>query len=243
MSKVFLSAKWLNLIMVNYEVDPSLLKKYLPAYTELESYNGIHYASLVGFLFKDTKLKGIPVPFHRTFEEINLRFYVRQKEKGKWKRGVVFLKEIVALPAISLMANLLYKEHYETHRTNHTWNMNKNEWEIEYRWKLKEDWNWLKVSADASSYPIEEGTEENFIAIQNWGYTYISPDKSSVYEVDHPNWRIHPVRQYEIKYDIEKMYGKEFIEPLSVPPKSVFFAEGSDVAVMHKNILKQPAHS
>ena len=80
MSLVFLRAKWLNLIMVNYEIDPAILKPHIPAYTELDTYNGVHYVSLVGFLFKDTKLKGIPVPFHRTFEEINLRFYVRQKE-------------------------------------------------------------------------------------------------------------------------------------------------------------------
>jgi uncharacterized protein YqjF (DUF2071 family) len=238
MSKVFLSAKWLNLIMVNYEIDPAILNKHIPAFTELDSYNGIHYASLVGFLFRDTKLKGISVPFHRTFEEINLRFYVRQKDNGKWKRGVVFLKEIVSLPAISMMANLLYKEHYETHRTKHLWNMNNEEWQIEYHWKLKNDWNWLKVSADASSYLIEAGSEEEFIAIQNWGYSYISGEKSGIYEVDHPNWRIHPVKHYEVKCDVEKMYGKEFENPLSVKPRSVFLAEGSDIAVMHKNILK-----
>jgi hypothetical protein len=237
MSKVFLRAKWLNLIMVNYAIDPSLLKNYIPAYTELDSYNGTCYVSLVGFLFKDTKVKGIPIPFHRTFEEINLRFYVRQRENGKWKRGVVFLREIVALPAITVMANLTYKEHYQTHKTKHVWDLTDNEWQIEYSWKLKREWNFLKVFAESSSHPIEPGTEEEFIAIQNWGYTRISSSKTSVYQVHHPNWLIHPVRHYRVQCDIEKMYGAEFVEPLSQPPKSVFLAEGSDISVMHKKVL------
>jgi uncharacterized protein YqjF (DUF2071 family) len=33
--------------------------------------------SLVGFLFQNTRLRSIPIPFHRIFEEVNLRFYVR----------------------------------------------------------------------------------------------------------------------------------------------------------------------
>jgi uncharacterized protein len=237
MSQVFLRAKWLNLVMVNYEVNPTLLKKYLPRGTELDFYNGVCYVSVVGFLFKDTKLKGIHVPFHRTFEEINLRFYVRQRENDKWKRGVVFLREIVALPAIAIMANLLYKEHYQTHRTKHVWNLANEEWQVEYYWKLKKNWNHLKVSAESSSYPIGEGSEEEFIAIQNWGYTRVNDQKTSIYQVHHPNWLIHPVRNYEVQCDIENMYGAKFVEPLSQPPKSVFLAEGSDISVMHKTAL------
>jgi uncharacterized protein len=240
MSRVFLRAKWLNLIMVNYEIDPAILRPHIPAYTELDHYNGNHYVSLVGFLFKDTKLKGIPVPFHRTFEEINLRFYVRQKENNKWKRGVVFLREIVVLPAITAMANLIYKEHYETQTTKHVWNLGQDEWQVEYYWKLKNEMNHLKVAASSSSYPIEQGTEEEFIAIQNWGYTTINDHKTSVYQVHHPNWLKHPVRHHHVQCNIEKMYGVKFVEPLSHPPKSVFLAEGSDISVMHKKVLNSP---
>ena len=95
MQKTFLSAEWRNLLMANYEIDPAVLKKYLPCHTELDEFNGVHYVSLVGFLFTNTRLKGIAFPFHSTFEEVNLRFYVRYKEDNQWKRGVVFIKEIV----------------------------------------------------------------------------------------------------------------------------------------------------
>jgi hypothetical protein len=179
MSKVFLRAKWQNLIMANYAIDPGILKPHVPAFTELDFYNDACYMSLVGFLFKDTRVKGIAVPFHRTFEEINLRFYVRQKENDKWKRGVAFFREIVALPAITAMADLLYKRHYQTHHTTHGWNLGEHEWQVLYHWKLKNGWNSLKVAAESSSHPIIEGSEEEFIAIQNWGYTKINERKTA----------------------------------------------------------------
>lgn len=163
MSPVFLTAKWLNLIMVNYEIDPSILKPYIPAYTELDNFNGIYYASLVGFLFTDTKMKSIAVPFHRTFEEINLRFYVRQKENEKWKRGVVFLREIVSLPAITLMANLTYNENYRTHKTKHVWNLNEEEWNVEYYWRLGKDWNFLKVAAGSGSIQLNKALKKDLL--------------------------------------------------------------------------------
>ncbi len=54
MSKPFLTAAWKNLVLINYSVDPAILKPYLPYGVELDSFNGIHYLSLVGFMFRDT---------------------------------------------------------------------------------------------------------------------------------------------------------------------------------------------
>jgi uncharacterized protein YqjF (DUF2071 family) len=99
MPRIFLTAQWRNLLMANYAIEPDVLKPYLPCYTELDTFEGVHYVSLVGFLFKDTRVHGIPVPFHTTFEEVNLRFYVRYKEGGEWKRGVVFLKRDRTAPS------------------------------------------------------------------------------------------------------------------------------------------------
>ncbi len=108
----FLTAKWLNLAIINYEIDPIKLSSYVPTGTQIDQWNGKTYISLVGFNFIDTKLKGIPVPFHRNFEEVNLRFYVRRKENKTWKRGVVFIKEIVPKAAIAFVARLFYNENY-----------------------------------------------------------------------------------------------------------------------------------
>src|SRR6478736_2670783 len=108
MNSTFLTAEWRKLAIANYVVDPKLLLPYLPYKTELDTWNGKCYVSLVGFRFVNTRLKGIPIPFHIHFEEVNLRFYVRYKDESGWKRGVTFIREIVPRPALTFIANNLY---------------------------------------------------------------------------------------------------------------------------------------
>ena len=127
----FLSASWRNLIMANYEVDPELLKPYLPKGVELDYYQDKCFVSLVGFLFKDTRIFKMPIPFWGNFEEINLRFYVVRKEAGKTKRGVVFINETVPNKIVAFIANKLYKEHYTTIPTKYNWLLDKNQKQIE----------------------------------------------------------------------------------------------------------------
>ena len=115
----FLKAEWKNLALFNYEVDAKLLEKYIPAGTEIDLWNDKCYVSLVGFMFENTKVLRFKIPFHIDFEEVNLRFYVKRFENGTWKRGVVFIKEIVPKKAITFIANTLYQEHYETQKMRH----------------------------------------------------------------------------------------------------------------------------
>src|SRR6266851_3867580 len=78
--KVFLTAEWRMLAMLNYEIDPGLLLPFVPSGTELDRWSGKVFASLVGFRFLKTKLLGyLPIPMHSNFEEVNLRFYVRRR--------------------------------------------------------------------------------------------------------------------------------------------------------------------
>lgn len=232
MSKVFLSAEWRNLLMANYTIDPKILKPYTPCHTELDSFNGNYYVSLVGFLFKNTKLAGISFPFHHTFEEVNLRFYVRYKEGNSWKRGVVFMKEIVPRRMITFVANSIYKEKYATHKMTHGWMEVGNELSIEYRWKVGNEWNHIKAITEKQAVEISENSEEEFITEHYWGYTHVSEICTGVYEVIHPRWKIHPVKEYDIKCSTERLYGKDFVSSLSKTPQSVFLAEGSPIKVM-----------
>ena len=113
MASTFLTAEWRKLIMANYVVPEDSLRPHLPVGTELDLYQGRCYVSLVGFLFQNVRLKSVPVPFHRTFEEINLRFYVqRTKSTGEQHRGVVFISEFVPRLALTLVANMVYGENY-----------------------------------------------------------------------------------------------------------------------------------
>ena len=218
--------------MVNYPVDPKILQPYLPCRTELDSFNGVHYVSLVGFLFANTKILGIPFPFHQTFEEVNLRFYVRYKEGNQWKRGVVFLKEIVPKRMITFVANSLYGENYTTHAMKHNFTFSDNGFQVEYRWKVNNEWNYLKAIAETNLCEIAEGSEEEFITEHYWGYTYVNDSCSGTYQVIHPRWKVHKVNEYQIFCQTEKLYGTAFAHTLQQKPSTVFLAEGSPISVM-----------
>src|SRR5476651_14724 len=118
----FLKAKWTNLLMLNYEVDPAILQPHLPPGTVLDTWEGKTLVSMVGFLFQDTQVLGVKWPFHVNFEEVNLRFYVKHFDGTEWKRGAVFVSEIVPKPLIVLIANNLYKEHYSAMPMRHSIN-------------------------------------------------------------------------------------------------------------------------
>ena len=177
---------------------------------------------------------GISYPFHRTFEEVNLRFYVRYKEDGRWKRGVVFLKEIVPRRMISFIANTIYGENYATLPMRHSLEHKPNGLEVSYNWKMGREWNYIKVLAERDPVTISEGSIEEFITEHYWGYTFIDDTCSGSYEVQHPRWKVHNVKQYEIVCHAEKLYGASFAEALRQEPTSVFLAEGSAISVMKK---------
>ena len=230
MKKTFLTAEWRKLAMANYSIDADILKPYLPCHTEIDFCNDRCYVSLVGFMFLNTRLKGIRIPFHSNFEEVNLRFYVRYHENGVWKRGVVFIKEIVPKPALTFVANAIYNENYETMKMSHSWLREQELLTVEYKWK-KGAWNSFKVHASNQEVSIVNGSEEEFITEHFWGYTSLSPGNTSEYEVTHPTWNIYPVKEYSIDVDFGDVYGKQFGFLSTQTPDSVFLAEGSEISV------------
>ena len=230
----FLKAEWRKLAMANYEIDPALLQKYLPHGTELDIWNNTCYVSLVGFMFVNTRLLGLPIPFHRNFEEVNLRFYVRHKHNEEWRRGVVFIKEIVPKHAITLVANTIYKEHYQTMRMSHEWQELKDHSTVWYGWEHQGKVNSFLVKADLQPHEITAGSETEFITEHYWGYTKVDNHNTMEYEVRHPRWQAYKVSEYEINVDFKAVYGNEFDELSQATPKSVMLAEGSEISVEKK---------
>jgi uncharacterized protein YqjF (DUF2071 family) len=110
--RTLLTADWTNLAVVTFETDKKLLAKYIPYKTELNDWNGSYYLSLVGFQFSHPSINGIPMPFYRSFEELNLRFYIRYKSGNEWQKGVVFIKEVAPSPVIGMVARFLYRESF-----------------------------------------------------------------------------------------------------------------------------------
>ena len=230
--KSFLTAKWQQLILVNYSIDSEILQPYIPKGTQLDFYNNICYVSLVGFLFKDTKVLGIKLPYHINFEEVNLRFYVKYNNK----RGVVFIKEIVPKPLITLIANALYKEHYQTCKMFHELTESDQHKTVKYDWKINNQWQSITVKSKCKTQAILPNTEADFITEHYFGYTK-HKHITFEYEVTHPTWRQYPVLDYHIDVDFGKTYGDMFAFLNQKKPTSVLLAEGSEISVLKKSVL------
>jgi uncharacterized protein YqjF (DUF2071 family) len=237
--KNFLAAKWENLIMANYAIDPKILKPYLLKGTELDFFEGKTYVSLVGFMFINTKIFGLPAIGLGTFEEVNLRFYVTRKEGNMTKRGVVFINETIPNKIVAWVANYLYKEHYIAIPTKHKWDITPEKKAISYSWKMKKDWNNITVNALPSKHSMAKGSIEEFIFEHYFGYTKVSDTETIEYKINHPSWQVNKVLDSKIICNFEEMYGKDFGFLSTEKPDSIMLAEGSDIAVKWKrNRLK-----
>lgn len=223
----FLTAKWMDLIMVNYEVDPRLLADDIPIGTTLDLYKGKCFLSLVGFMFFDTRVLGIPVPFHTDFAEVNLRFYTRRTLESEVRQGVTFLKEIVPLPAVSLIARLVYGEPYET------WKMGfiNQGTQRAVEWTKGGVANKLGVELGENLGLPATGSAEEFIVEHYWGYTRRSEYRTDEYLVEHPPWEIFAVSDAITAVDFRKTYGERFAFLTDQRPYSILFAKGSAVTV------------
>ncbi|RMG99407.1 MAG: DUF2071 domain-containing protein [Chloroflexi bacterium] len=227
----FLTAMWRYLLMLNFEIDPDVLWPFLPAGTELDTWNGRHYVSLVAFLFQNTRVWGVSIPFHRHFEEINLRFYVRRRTNEGERRGVVFVREIVPRWAIATVARLAYNENYIAMPTRHHLEKGKNGLAVAYEWRFQGNWQQVAAQAQGEPKPLVAGSEAEFIAEHYWGYSRGRNGRTIEYQVTHPAWRIWSVTDFTFTCDVAALYGPQFLPAFSTPPLSVFLAEGSAVAV------------
>ena len=233
----FLTAEWRKLALFNYEIDPSILKTHLPKGTELDLWQGKCYVSVVGFMFQNTRLLGVKIPFHINFEEVNLRFYVKRNVEDGWRRGVVFIKEIVPKPALSFIANTVYKEHYQTLPMKHNWRKENGVFTVNYQWKTATGWEQIQINAEDRLIPIAENSEAEFITEHYWGYAKVSEEKTNEYEVTHPKWLQYPVIDHTIEVDFKHNYGSEFSFLNEEEPTSVLLAEGSEITVESKKRL------
>lgn len=228
----FLTAEWRWLVMLNYEMDPALLRPLVPAGTELDAWGGVTYASIVGFLFRRTRVLGVPIPFHRHFEELNLRFYVRRRGPEGWRRGVVFVKEIVPRFAIAAVARWIYNENYVAMPMRYRVSLDaRTGGEVEYGWRSGGRWSSVRASARGPAQPLTEGSEEEFITEHYWGYAAQRDGGTVEYQVEHPRWNVWRAQDAVLDADVATLYGPAFAAPLSAPPRSALIADGSPIIV------------
>lgn len=246
--------------MLNFVVDPAIVAPLVPPGTELDFENGETFVSVVGFLFLDTRLLGLPIPLHRDFEEVNLRFYVRKESADTWRRGVVFVREFVPKRAIALIAREFYGEPYLALPMKHDIEHVDLRVKVKYSWRRGSKWESLAMTARGEPQNISAGSHAEFITEHYWGYTCIragsredrlkldcfkqsSFQSTSVrtgcseYRVEHPRWKIWNAETFELRADVAALYGEQFAETLRQSPRSAFIADGSAISVERKEIL------
>jgi uncharacterized protein len=227
----FLTARWIHLCMANYEVDPTVLRELVPTGTELDVWDSKCFVSVVGFLFQDTRVRGIAIPFHRAFQEVNLRFYVRRVVNGDLRRGVVFVKEIVPKHAIAWVANSVYNEKYIALPMWHNDNLDTSHKTVSYMWRYQGRLCQLRTNVNGEPYLPDPESEEAFITEHYWGYTAQRDGSTLEYKVEHPRWKIWKGSNPTLDCDVEGLYGLRFAPFLIDPPSSCFVADGSEVIV------------
>ncbi|HSG38183.1 MAG TPA: DUF2071 domain-containing protein [Thermoanaerobaculia bacterium] len=232
-SRPFLTARWRYLAMLNYPVAPEVVEPFVPRGTELDFWQGRTYVSVVGFLFLDTRVWGVGIPYHRDFEEVNLRFYVRRQGPEGWRRGVVFVKEIVPRFAIATTARLLYGEKYVSLPMRHSiaGDPTRGGMSVMYGWRHRGRWNGLGAVVSGTPEEAAPGSEEEFITEHYWGYSALRGGGCTEYRVEHPRWRVWQLERPVLDCDVAALYGQRFVATLAGEPSSAFLADGSEVTV------------
>lgn len=240
MADPFLTAEWRSLLMLNYRVDPARVATLVPAGCELDFDGGETFVSVVGFMFTGTRLKGVPVPFHQDFEEVNLRYYIRRTHDGEPRRAVGFVKEIVPRWAIATMARLVYNENYVAVPMRHTIDGEDAARAgaplpvgglVSYGWESDGRWQTMSARIAGPVEPLQPGSHQMFIAEHYWGYATQRGGGTVEYQVEHPPWRVYPATDVVLDVDVRAVWGDTFADTLSGPPHSAFVAEGSLVTV------------
>lgn len=237
--RVFLFAQWRALAMLNWEVESRLIEPYVPRGTQLDFHEGKTYVSLVGFMFLDTYLLGLPIPWHRNFEEVNLRYYIRREEAGTVKRAVGFIREIVPRWAIARVARWSYNEPYACHGMRHRHEgfscrpaaEHADNLLVEYAWNCTGNWLSLGVECRGKCRPLTSGSHEEFIAEHYWGYCSQRDGGTVEYRVEHPPWHVWRAERSWASPEVAAFYPPDFREVLARPPDTAFLADGSPVRV------------
>jgi uncharacterized protein YqjF (DUF2071 family) len=236
-SSPFLTARWEDLVLLNYSCPPDLLLPLVPRGTVLDLWEGEALVSLVGFLFKDTRVLGVSFPFHVNFEEVNLRFYVRRiMPSGELRRAVVFVRELVPRVAIASVARWLYNEPYLAMPMSHRSTLDDQVGgSASYSWRYRGEDFIMTAEAAGPARPPLPGSEAEFITEHYWGYTRQRNRGTLEYQVEHPTWSVWEATRSSVSGPLSSLYGAAFADILARPQRSAFVAVGSTVTV-HRGV-------
>ncbi len=245
----FLTARWTELLLLNFLVPVDEIARLAPPGTEPDLFQGQALISIVGFQFRDTRVLGCRLPGHTCFPEINLRYYVRHTAADEVRRGVVFVKEIVPRRLIALVANTIYNENYIARPMRSAPQIAGPELTVgdtlSYAWQSRgragQHWNTLAARVAATSQPLQPGSLEEFIVEHYWGYVRARDGSTREYRVAHDPWRVAPADNVIWDCDLAATYDTPLAKYLAAPPTSTLIADGAAVQVFPGRRIPSPS--
>jgi uncharacterized protein YqjF (DUF2071 family) len=218
----FLTAEWLNVAAITFAADEERLRPYLPHGATIDTLEGSPRVSLVAFEFRRTRVRGLAIPGHIAFPEINLRFYVRHGGE----RAVVFIRELVPRRAIATVARLLYNEPYQ--RVPMRCGAERGGQLVWHRFGRGSS---LTVRGAADAVVPEDGTAAHWLTDHSLGVGRSRDGTTLHYNVAHPTWALREVVDVELDVDFGALYGDEWAWLRDGAPSHLSLAVGSGVTV------------
>ena len=238
--KVLMTARFSEVVAVNFQIDPKVLAPRIPKGLELDFYKGETYVSLVAMMLRDVRVWGIPIHIATGFEELNMRFYVRRKDGDGYQRGACFIKDYVSSGAAAWILGSLFKADFHKIKMKHDNTGFADDGEsvpsVDYRWKVGDHWNRLRIKARSKVQKTGSDTKVGFILNHNNEYSS-RKGKTLEYRATHPTWTVWDAAQANFTCDVKTLFGQEFEKPLSKRPASVFVASGSDFTIYKPTTL------
>ncbi len=223
----FLTAEWHDVLGVTYAAEHALLEPYLPTGAQIDVLDGSPRVSLVAFGFRNTRVRGLAIPGHIRFPEINLRFYVRLHGE----RAVVFIREFVPRPAIAIVAKVFYNEPYKTTRMALDISHGAAELRVRHRFGPGKA-NVVAATADPAAVLPDEASPEHWLTHHDLGVGRTRDGRARSYGVEHERWALHAIRDLRVDVDFGALYGERWAHLAAAEPSHVTLAAGSQVRVL-----------
>ncbi len=237
--KPLLKAAFTELVAINFEVSPSILKDKVPKGLELDFYNKETYVSLVCMVVRKAPFFGLPLA--PKFCELSLRFYVRHPSDPKNRKGTCFLRNYLSSASgIRAFSTRLGTDYRKLKMKFENSGFQGGEHEIphaEYQWKVDDHWNKLRIRARNRIKNTGPDTKVGFILDHSNHYQMVK-GKTILYRVQRPKWDAWDAAQANFTCDVQRLFGNEFVKPLAKRPASVFVSPGSDVTIFKPATVK-----
>jgi hypothetical protein len=235
---VFLKATWQNLIQLVYTAPIDEVQTLLPEGLTPEIFDGKAHIILSALEFRQTRVKGLKIPFHVHFPEINLRIPVRKQGVT----GVYFLRQYVPKHCIAVVAKRIYHEAYEAYPmeflVQHVPDADEGTSIMECHCKLwkKEDTLDIQVYAvEPENYiPVDENhPPEPAVGDADFITGFGTNDKQEIieYRIEHRKQEFFEVREWSIRGDLTKIFDDCIPKGISEMPIHVSFSHGQAVKI------------